>query len=85
MKLPSPTQTITFGPEADGLAEALRTLCCRALAATIMICCRERFAVVLVSGEEGVLIYERWDEAAGLASGKPATVEIGRISEVAVE
>lgn len=85
MKLPSPTQTITFGAEADGFAEALRTLCCRALAVTIALRCRERFAVVLVSAEEGVLIYERWDEAAGLPSGKPATVEIGRISEVAVE
>jgi len=79
---PALTQTIIFGPEADGFADALRTLCDRSLAVTIKHHSGERFGAVLVSAEGGVLIYERWDEATGLPSGEPGTVEVEEIAEV---
>jgi len=81
----SPTQRITFGPESDGFADALRTLCHQTLAVTITLHSGERFGAVLVSAEDGVLIYERWDDAAGLPSGEPWTVEVDLIAEVRVE
>jgi len=80
-----PTQAITFGPEADGFADALRTLCDRSSAVTITQHAGKRFGAVLVSAEGGVLIYERWDEATGLPSGEPGTVEIEEIAEVQLE
>jgi len=82
---PSPAQAITFGPEADGFADALRTLCRRTAAVTVTLQSGERFEAVLVSAEDGVLIYERWDEVAGLPSGEPGTVGVDEISEVRVD
>jgi len=63
-----PTQAITFGPEADGFANALRNLCHRSPAVTITLHSGERFGAVLVSAEGGVLIYEHWDEVTGQPS-----------------
>jgi len=71
-----PTQAITFGPEADGFADALRTLCHQTPAVTITLHSGERFGAVTASAEGGVLIYEHWDEATGLLTGEPGTVEI---------
>jgi len=81
----APAQRITFGPEADGFADALRTLCDCSPAVTMTLHSGKRFGAVLVSAEGGVLIYEHWDEAAGLPSGEPATVEVEEIAEVRVE
>ena len=39
---------------------------------------------MLVSAENGVLIYESWDEVSGLPSGEAGTVEIERIVEARV-
>jgi len=74
-----PTQSVIFGPEADGFADALRTLCDRSPAVIITQHAGERFGAVLVSAEGGVLIYERWDEATGQPRGEPGTVEIEEI------
>lgn len=82
---PSPTQTITFGPEADGFAELLALLCHRTMAVTITLHSGQRFGAVLVSVDDGVLIYEHWDEVAGVPSGEPGTVEIDEIRQVRVE
>jgi len=54
-------------------------------AVTITLHSGERFGAVLVSAESGVLIYERWDDAAGMPSGEPATVGVEEIAEVWVE
>jgi len=45
----------------------------------------ERFGAVLVSAEGGVLIYEHWDDDAGLPSGEPWRIEVEEIAEVRVE
>jgi len=81
----APTQAITFGPEADGFAELLGTLCHQTPAVTITLHSGERFEAVLVSVEGGVLIYERWDDGAGLPSGEPATAKVEVIGEVRVQ
>jgi len=54
------------------------------LAVTITLHSGKRFGAVLVSVEGGVLIYEHCDDAAGLPSGEPGTVEIEEIAEVRV-
>jgi len=68
------------GAEATALGNRSR----RRLAVTITLHSGKRFGAVLVSAEDGVLIYERWDEATGLPSGEPGTVEIEEIAEVRV-
>jgi len=80
-----PTQSVTFGPEADGFAVLLRTLCDRFPAVTITQHAGERFGAVLVSAEGGVLIYERWDEATGQPSGEPGAAECEEIAEVRLD
>jgi len=57
----APAQRITFGPEADGFADALRTLCDRSPAVTMTLHSGERFGAVLVSAEGGVRAYKPWD------------------------
>jgi len=79
------TQRVIFGPEADGFAEVLRSLCHQTPAVTITLHSDERFGAVLLSVDDGVLIYGHWDDAAGLPSGEPGTVNIEEISEVRVK
>lgn len=63
---PAPAQTITFGPDADGVAGAPRTLCHQTSAVTITLRSGKRFGAVLVSVDDGVLLYERRAEATRL-------------------
>jgi hypothetical protein len=77
-------QVVAFSPEADGFTDVLRLLCAQSLAVTLTLRTGTEFGAVLVSAEDGVLIYEHWDEESGLPSGEPATVEINEIAEVRV-
>lgn len=71
---------LTFGPETDGFA--VGTLCPPIPAVIITLHSGERIGAVLVSAEGGALIYERWDEAAGVPGGEPGPVEIEYRSDV---
>ncbi|MHB8319937.1 MAG: hypothetical protein ACYDEP_12040 [Acidimicrobiales bacterium] len=77
-------RSVSFGPEADGFTDVLRILCTQSLAVTLTLRTGTEFGAVLVSAENGMLIYEHWDDESGLPSGEPATVEIVEIAEVRV-
>ena len=81
---PSPAQAVVFGPEADGFEGVLGLLSERSLAVTITLVTGEAFGAVLVSAENGTLIYERWDEAAGVPGCELRTLAVDRIAEVKV-
>ncbi len=73
-----------MGPQGAGLQRRGNRSRSR-LAVTITLRSGERFGAGLVSVDDGVLIYERWDDAAGLPGGAPGMVEIEQSSEVRVE
>jgi hypothetical protein len=69
-------QTVTFSTAAEGFVDVLALLAQHTTAVTVTLHSGQRFGAVLVSVNDAVLIYERWDKAEGLPSGEPGTVDL---------
>jgi hypothetical protein len=69
---------------ADSFRSALAKLCEESLAVSIALRSGEELGAVLISMNDEVLVFERWNRGSGLPSEELATLAVADIATVAV-
>jgi hypothetical protein len=76
---------VSIGPEAADLFDEILSIICQdTLVVSIVTQCGRSFGAIMTWHSDGAIVYEGWDEVAGLPNGEPMTIDVQEIAELRV-